>query len=105
MRIIAGERRGAKLEAVPGLNTRPTADRVKEGLFNIIQMDIDSDTIVLDAFAGTGALGLEAAALGKPSLSKKIHRPLLCCDRTSQNAAMKTVPALSAVMRSASCRS
>lgn len=64
MRIIAGERRGAKLEAVPGLNTRPTADRVKEGLFNIIQMDIDSDTIVLDAFAGTGALGLEALSRG-----------------------------------------
>lgn len=64
MRIIAGERRGAKLEAVPGLNTRPTADRVKEGLFNIIQMDIDSETIVLDAFAGTGALGLEALSRG-----------------------------------------
>ena len=39
MRIIAGERRGTKLDAVPGLNTRPTADRVKESLFNIIQMD------------------------------------------------------------------
>lgn len=64
MRIIAGERRGAKLEAVPGLNTRPTADRVKEGLFNILQMDIDSDTVVLDAFAGTGALGLEALSRG-----------------------------------------
>ena len=64
MRIIAGERRGAKLEAVPGLNTRPTADRVKESLFNIIQMDIDSDTVVLDAFAGTGNLGLEALSRG-----------------------------------------
>lgn len=64
MRIIAGERRGAKLEAVPGMNTRPTADRVKEGLFNIIQMDIASDTRVLDVFAGTGALGLEALSRG-----------------------------------------
>ena len=64
MRIIAGERRGAKLDAVPGLNTRPTADRVKEGLFNILQMDIDSDTRVLDVFAGTGALGLEALSRG-----------------------------------------
>lgn len=60
MRIIAGERRGAKLEAVPGLNTRPTADRVKEGLFNIIQMAITPETRVLDVFGGTGALGLEA---------------------------------------------
>lgn len=64
MRIIAGERRGTKLDAVPGLNTRPTADRVKEGLFNIIQMDIDNDTVVLDVFAGTGALGLEALSRG-----------------------------------------
>lgn len=64
MRIIAGERRGAKLEAVPGLNTRPTADRVKESLFNIIQMDITADTVVLDAFAGTGNLGLEALSRG-----------------------------------------
>lgn len=64
MRIIAGERRGAKLEAVPGLNTRPTADRVKESLFNIIQLQITPSTRVLDAFAGTGALGLEALSRG-----------------------------------------
>lgn len=69
MRIIAGERRGTKLEAVPGLNTRPTADRVKEGLFNIIQMEIDSDTRVLDICAGTGALGLEALSRGASSVS------------------------------------
>ena len=64
MRIIAGERRGAKLDAVPGMNTRPTADRVKEGLFNVIQMDITPETRVLDVFAGTGALGLEALSRG-----------------------------------------
>ncbi|MDO4280312.1 MAG: 16S rRNA (guanine(966)-N(2))-methyltransferase RsmD [Peptococcaceae bacterium] len=64
MRIISGERRGTKLEAVPGMNTRPTADRVKEGLFNVLQMDIDSETVVLDAFAGTGNLGLEALSRG-----------------------------------------
>lgn len=64
MRIIAGERRGTKLEAVTGLHTRPTADRVKESLFNIIQMDIDEESVVLDAFAGTGNLGLEALSRG-----------------------------------------
>lgn len=64
MRIIAGDRRGTKLEAVPGMNTRPTADRVKESLFNIIQMDITGDSRVLDVFAGTGALGLEALSRG-----------------------------------------
>lgn len=69
MRIIAGERRGTKLEAVPGLDTRPTADRVKEGLFNIIQLDIDADTRVLDICAGTGALGLEALSRGARAAS------------------------------------
>lgn len=64
MRIIAGRARGTKLEAVPGWDTRPTADRVKEGLFNTIQMDITPKTRVLDVFAGTGALGLEALSRG-----------------------------------------
>ena len=85
MRIIAGERRGTKLDAVPGLNTRPTADRVKESLFNIIQMDLDSESIVLDAFAGTGNLGLEALSRGAkravfierdPEALKILHRNL-----------------------------
>lgn len=64
MRIIAGERRGLKLEAVDGLTTRPTADRVKEGLFNTIQMDVTPEKTVLDMFAGTGNLGLEALSRG-----------------------------------------
>lgn len=64
MRIIAGERRGLKLDAVEGLSTRPTADRVKEGLFNTIQMDITPESKVLDVFAGTGNLGLEALSRG-----------------------------------------
>ncbi len=64
MRIIAGNNRGTKLDAVPGMNTRPTADRVKEGLFNVIQMDIEPEAVVLDAFAGTGNLGLEALSRG-----------------------------------------
>ena len=64
MRIIAGSNRGTKLEAVEGMNTRPTADRVKEGLFNVIQMDIAPDSVALDVFAGTGNLGLEALSRG-----------------------------------------
>ena len=88
MRIIAGERRGTKLDAVPGLNTRPTADRVKESLFNIIQMDLDSESIVLDAFAGTGNLGLEALSRGAkravfierdPEELKILHRNIKKC--------------------------
>lgn len=63
MRIIAGEKRGTKLYTLEGLNTRPTLDRVKESLFNIIQLEI-RDSIFLDLFAGSGAIGLEAVSRG-----------------------------------------
>ena len=63
MRIITGCARGTKLKTPSGMNTRPTADRIKESLFNILQNDI-IDTNVLDIFAGSGALGLEALSRG-----------------------------------------
>ncbi len=63
MRIISGVKRGAKLMALPGDDTRPTTDRVKESLFNIIQWEIRGSR-VLDLFAGSGALGLEALSRG-----------------------------------------
>ena len=63
MRIISGTARGTKLYTLDGLNTRPTLDRVKESLFNIIQEDI-ADSIFLDLFSGSGAIGLEAASRG-----------------------------------------
>lgn len=63
MRIIGGDRRRKKLISVPGITTRPTSDRVKETLFNIIQTHIHGAS-VLDLFSGTGALGLEALSRG-----------------------------------------
>ncbi|MDD4689833.1 MAG: 16S rRNA (guanine(966)-N(2))-methyltransferase RsmD [Eubacteriales bacterium] len=63
MRVISGEKRGTKLLALEGEDTRPTTDRVKESLFNIIQWDIPSKK-VLDLFAGSGGLGLEALSRG-----------------------------------------
>ncbi|QRN86249.1 16S rRNA (guanine(966)-N(2))-methyltransferase RsmD [Clostridia bacterium] len=63
MRIIAGKKRGLKLQAPKGMNTRPTTDRVKENLFNILQNEV-SGKKVLDLFAGTGALGIEAMSRG-----------------------------------------
>lgn len=63
MRIIAGSKRGTLLAAPQGRNTRPTLDRVKESLFGILQFDIPGAT-VLDLFAGSGALGLEALSRG-----------------------------------------
>ena len=63
MRVISGTARGKKLNTLSGLNTRPTLDRVKEALFNIIQFEV-KDAVVLDLFAGTGALGIEALSRG-----------------------------------------
>ena len=59
MRVISGIRRGLKLKPPEGENTRPTTDRVKEAVFNIIQTHIPANR-VLDLFAGSGALGIEA---------------------------------------------
>ena len=65
MRVIAGSARGVKLAAPPGLQTRPTADRVKEALFSIIASRRDlTGARVLDVCAGTGSLGIEALSRG-----------------------------------------
>ena len=63
MRVIAGKARRLPLQAVPGLNTRPTTDRIKETLFNIIQ-DRLWDIRFLDLFAGSGGIGIEALSRG-----------------------------------------
>lgn len=76
MRIISGTARGTKLYTLEGLATRPTLDRVKEALFNIIQSEI-TDSVVLDLFSGSGAVGLEFASRG----AKKVY----LCDN-SKNA-------------------
>ena len=71
MRIIAGGRRGAKLTKLDAVNTRPTADRVRESLFNILDGgrfgQALREAVVIDAFAGSGALGLEALSRGATS--------------------------------------
>ena len=68
MRIVGGEFKGTHLQAPKGKGTRPTSDRVRESLFNILAHSFDDFTIegvrVLDLFAGTGALGLEAISRG-----------------------------------------
>lgn len=63
MRIISGKARGTKLYTLEGDITRPTLDRVKESLFNIIQNEIVGSSF-LDMFSGSGAIGLEAASRG-----------------------------------------
>ena len=66
MRVITGIARGRKLKELSGMETRPTTDRVKESLFNIVQFDLEGRK-VLDLFAGTGQLGIEAISRGAGS--------------------------------------
>ena len=73
MRIISGTAKGTKLYTLDGQLTRPTLDRVKESLFNIIQNEIPN-SIFLDLFSGSGAIGLEAASRGA--------RKVILCDKS-----------------------
>ena len=66
LRVITGSARGRRLRELEGQDTRPTTDRVKEGLFSAIQFDIH-DRRVLDLFAGTGQLGIECLSRGAAS--------------------------------------
>ncbi len=75
MRIISGTARGTKLYTLEGQTTRPTLDRVKESLFNIMQNQIHN-TVFLDLFSGSGAIGLEAASRG----AKKV----ILCDKSKE---------------------
>jgi 16S rRNA (guanine966-N2)-methyltransferase len=63
MRIIAGQRRGHKFDGPRGAATRPTSDLVRESIFNILRESVE-ERVVVDLFAGTGALGLEALSRG-----------------------------------------
>lgn len=64
MRIIAGKYRGRVLKSPPDGKTRPTSDRLRETLFNILAARIDDETRILDLCAGTGAIGIEAISRG-----------------------------------------
>jgi len=68
MRVVGGVARGRRLSAPPGLSTRPTSDRVRESVFNMLMsLDAVDGAVAADLFAGTGALGIEALSRGAAS--------------------------------------
>ena len=77
MRVITGKARGISLKTPDGLQTRPTADRVKEALFSIIQFDLPAAK-VLDLFGGTGQLGIEALSRGAKQAVFVDHSEAAC---------------------------
>lgn len=79
MRVISGTAKGTKLNSIDELSTRPTLDRVKESLFNIVQNRIE-DSIVLDLFAGSGAIGIEFLSRG--------CRTAFLCDKSNKAVSM-----------------
>lgn len=83
MRVIAGKARRLKLKTSEGLETRPTADRVKESLFNMINADI-YDCRFLDLFSGSGAIGIEALSRGAKS-AVFVENSRICMDIIIEN--------------------
>ncbi len=79
MRVISGRAKGTKLNSIEDLSTRPTLDRVKEALFNIVQTKIE-DSIILDLFSGSGSIGIEFLSRG----CKKAY----LCDKSNKAVAM-----------------
>ena len=68
MRVVGGSARGRRIAAPPGRQTRPTSDRVRESIFNILgSMGVVDGAVVADLFAGTGAMGIEALSRGAAS--------------------------------------
>lgn len=94
MRIISGQARGRKLKTLEGLDTRPTLDRTREALFNILQQRV-RDARVLDLFAGSGALALEALSRGAGSavLCDQSPPPAVSSGKTSRWFAWRIVRA------------
>ena len=84
MRIITGSARGIKLETLEGLDTRPTAERVKESVFSMLQFEIENRR-VLDLFAGSGQMGLEALSRGAAGCTF-VEKSLEAMDIVKKNA-------------------
>ena len=87
MRIISGSKRGMLLETPEGMDTRPTSDRIKETLFNMISFDI-YDSRFLDLFSGSGQMGIEALSRGASEavFIEKDKNAIRCIEKNIQKA-------------------
>ena len=97
MRIISGNRRGKKLYAFEGRKIRPTADRMREAIFNILSSRVKGST-VLDLFAGTGSFGLEAISRGArsalfidnhPDAIRLLNKNITACGMLKETSVVK----------------
>src|SRR5690625_4867518 len=86
MRVIAGDFKGSRLQSVPGTKTRPTSDKIKEAIFNIIG-PFFAGGMCLDLFAGSGSLGLEALSRGmeKVVFVDKNKQAIKCINRNIEH--------------------
>jgi 16S rRNA (guanine966-N2)-methyltransferase len=91
MRIIAGEYRGRVLKSPPDNKTRPTSDRLRETLFNILNPKIDESTRFLDLCAGTGAIGIEAVSRGA-AFSAFVDKSRRACALIEENLDLLGIP-------------
>ena len=106
MRVIAGSARRVPLKTLEGMNTRPTQDRIKETLFNMLQYDL-ADSTFLDLFAGSGGIGIEALSRGagqavfveQNEAAVQIVRENLKAARLEDKAVVMHCDALSALKR------
>ena len=91
MRVIAGEYRGRILKSPANIKTRPTSDRLRETLFNILQPRIDDETRFLDLCAGTGAIGIEAISRGA-EFAAFVDKSRRACALIEQNLDVLKIP-------------
>lgn len=97
MRVIAGSAKGHNLKTPEGLETRPTTDRIKETLFNIIAFDLPNCDF-LDLFAGSGAIGIEALSRGA-NRAFFVDESNICADIIEQNLAHTKLEAKGEILK------
>jgi len=91
MRIISGEYRGRILKSPGDVKTRPTSDRLRETIFNILAPEIDDETRFLDLCAGTGAIGIEAVSRGA-GFSTFVDKSRRACTLIEENLDLLQIP-------------